>query len=170
MLALVDELAPRLHDGVEHSATRKLNPAPSTQEYRSSLILARFSPTPGRSACSSCVSRTGAERSLPAAADEGQERGSPVLLLDGSTPGSADSEASEGAEELLARLPDLGDALRKAPIELKRQVFEAFCLQITYDKPTGGLRSPQPSPRPSLRLWRMSETSRRRSQTSLEGT
>ena len=51
------------------------------------------------------------------------------------TPGSADSETSEGAGELLARLPDLGDALRKAPIELKRQVFEAFCLQITYDKP-----------------------------------
>ena len=50
-------------------------------------------------------------------------------------PGSADSGASEGAEELLARLPDLGDALRKAPMELKRQVFEAFCLQITYDKP-----------------------------------
>jgi hypothetical protein len=39
------------------------------------------------------------------------------------------------AEALLARLPDLGHALRKAPIELKRQVFEAFCLQITYDKP-----------------------------------
>ena len=50
-------------------------------------------------------------------------------------PGSADSGASESADELLARLPDLGDALRKAPMELKRQVFEAFCLQITYDKP-----------------------------------
>ena len=45
MLALVDELAPRLHDGVEHSVTRKLNPAASTQEYRSSLILARFANT-----------------------------------------------------------------------------------------------------------------------------
>jgi hypothetical protein len=50
------------------------------------------------------------------------------------TPGSADSEASEGAEKLLARLPNLGNALRKAPMELRRQVFEAFCLQITYDK------------------------------------
>ena len=45
------------------------------------------------------------------------------------------SGALRGAEELLPRLPNLGDALRKAPIELKRQVFEAFCLQITYDKP-----------------------------------
>jgi hypothetical protein len=32
------------------------------------------------------------------------------------------------------RLPDLGQALRRAPRELKRQVFEAFCLEITYDK------------------------------------
>jgi hypothetical protein len=40
----------------------------------------------------------------------------------------------EGPSALLARLPDLGDALRHAPKELKRQVFEAFCLQITYDK------------------------------------
>jgi hypothetical protein len=33
------------------------------------------------------------------------------------------------------RLPDLGQALQQAPRELKRQVFEAFCLQVTYDKP-----------------------------------
>ena len=42
---------------------------------------------------------------------------------------------SEDPAALLARLPDLADALRNAPTELKRQVFEAFCLQITYDKP-----------------------------------
>ena len=36
---------------------------------------------------------------------------------------------------LLASIPDLADALHQAPTELKRQVFEAFCLQITYDKP-----------------------------------
>jgi hypothetical protein len=42
--------------------------------------------------------------------------------------------ASEDASALLARLPDLGDALRDAPKQLKRQVFEAFCLQISYDK------------------------------------
>ena len=29
---------------------------------------------------------------------------------------------------------DLAKALRKAPIDLKRQVFEAFCLQVTFDK------------------------------------
>jgi hypothetical protein len=40
-----------------------------------------------------------------------------------------------GTGELLARLPALGDALRKAPMQLKRQVFEAFCLQIAYDEP-----------------------------------
>jgi hypothetical protein len=42
---------------------------------------------------------------------------------------------SEDAGALLARLPDVGGALRRAPKELKRQVFEAFCLQITFDKP-----------------------------------
>jgi site-specific DNA recombinase len=50
------------------------------------------------------------------------------------SPASADSGASEDASALLARLPDLGDALRNAPTKLKRQVFEAFCLQISYDK------------------------------------
>jgi site-specific DNA recombinase len=50
------------------------------------------------------------------------------------SPPSADSEPSEDAPALLARLPDLGDALRNAPKQLKRQVFEAFCLEISYDK------------------------------------
>ena len=35
---------------------------------------------------------------------------------------------------MLSRLPDFSEALRRAPLELKRQVFEAFCLQIRYDK------------------------------------
>ena len=34
----------------------------------------------------------------------------------------------------LARIPDLGAALREAPREIKRQVFVAFELQIAYDK------------------------------------
>ena len=34
----------------------------------------------------------------------------------------------------LARLPDLSQALHRAPAELKRQVFDAFQLTITYDK------------------------------------
>jgi site-specific DNA recombinase len=50
------------------------------------------------------------------------------------SPASADPAASEDPSALLARLPDLGDALRHAPKELKRQVFEAFSLQISYDK------------------------------------
>ena len=41
------------------------------------------------------------------------------------------------ADELIAtlsRVPDLSQALRDAPIALKRQVFEAFCLEVRYDK------------------------------------
>jgi len=41
------------------------------------------------------------------------------------------------ADELIAtlsRVPDLGQALRDAPTALKRQVFEAFCLEVRYDK------------------------------------
>jgi hypothetical protein len=50
------------------------------------------------------------------------------------TPTPADTEP-DNAAALLARLPDLGKALQQAPPELKRQTFEAFCLQIVYDKP-----------------------------------
>jgi hypothetical protein len=47
-----------------------------------------------------------------------------------------------GSEELeadsltaqLERLPDLSKSLRDAPPHVQRQVFEAFDLQITYDK------------------------------------
>ena len=49
--------------------------------------------------------------------------------------GAERQEAEE--EELaaqLARLPDLGQALREAPAAVKRQVFESFDLQIAYDK------------------------------------
>jgi hypothetical protein len=49
------------------------------------------------------------------------------------TPVAADPDAPDPAE-LLSRLPDLSRALRKAPPQLKRQVFDAFGLQITYDK------------------------------------
>ena len=31
-------------------------------------------------------------------------------------------------------MPDLTTALRDAPPALKRQVFEAFCLEVRYDK------------------------------------
>ena len=49
--------------------------------------------------------------------------------------GAEPQEAED--EELaaqLARLPDLGEALREAPPAIKRQVFESFDLQIVYDK------------------------------------
>jgi site-specific DNA recombinase len=39
----------------------------------------------------------------------------------------------EELTDILSRLPDLSEALRKAPPNIKRQVFEAFCLQIRYD-------------------------------------
>jgi hypothetical protein len=39
--------------------------------------------------------------------------------------------------EQLARLPDLTDALRTAPPEVKRQTFDAFDLRIDFDKAAG---------------------------------
>ena len=48
----------------------------------------------------------------------------------------SDAAAADPDElkDILGRLPDLSKALHKAPLGLKRQVFEAFCLQIRYDK------------------------------------
>jgi predicted nuclease with TOPRIM domain len=49
--------------------------------------------------------------------------------------GSEVPEASfEEIADALKRLPDLSKELRNAPPELKRQVFEAFCLEVRYDK------------------------------------
>jgi hypothetical protein len=45
--------------------------------------------------------------------------------------------AEPDGDELAATLkgiPDLTTALRDAPPALKRQVFEAFCLEVRYDK------------------------------------
>jgi hypothetical protein len=44
-----------------------------------------------------------------------------------------EAEVDELSKQL-ARVPDLGKALREAPPELQRQVFQAFELQILYDK------------------------------------
>jgi hypothetical protein len=49
-------------------------------------------------------------------------------------PGPTNQTPPEDAAALLARLPDLGQALHRAPADLKRQVFDAFQLTITYDK------------------------------------
>lgn len=51
------------------------------------------------------------------------------------TPIEVDPDAPE-AGALLASLPDLTDPMRQAPPSIKRQLFEAFGLQITYDKPS----------------------------------
>jgi site-specific DNA recombinase len=50
------------------------------------------------------------------------------------TPAAANSGPEEDPGELLSRIPDLTHALQKAPPSLKRQVFDAFGLQIAYDK------------------------------------
>ncbi len=51
------------------------------------------------------------------------------------------AEREEAEDEELAKqlekLPDLSKALGKAPAEIQRQVFEAFELQISYDKVGG---------------------------------
>jgi len=47
---------------------------------------------------------------------------------------SKSAEDEELAAQL-ARIPDLSEALRKATPGAKRQVFQAFELQIAYDKP-----------------------------------
>jgi len=44
------------------------------------------------------------------------------------------SLTSPEADTLLARIPDLSEALRQASPGLKRQVFEAFGVRITYDR------------------------------------
>lgn len=49
------------------------------------------------------------------------------------TPAGADQEAPDAAA-LLASIPDLNTALRAASPEVKRQLFDAFDLQLTYDK------------------------------------
>lgn len=48
-------------------------------------------------------------------------------------PASADSETPD-ARALLDRIPDLSHALRAASPAVKRQLFDAFGLQITYDR------------------------------------
>jgi site-specific DNA recombinase len=48
--------------------------------------------------------------------------------------GAARQDAEDEEPEHLARIPDLGQALRDAPPAIMRQVFESFDLQIAYDK------------------------------------
>jgi hypothetical protein len=48
--------------------------------------------------------------------------------------GETEGVEAESLAEQLGRLPDLSKSLRDAPPHVQRQVFEAFELQITYDK------------------------------------
>jgi hypothetical protein len=50
------------------------------------------------------------------------------------TPAAVDSGPDEDPAALLGRIPNLAHALQQAPPEVKRQVFDAFGLQVTYDK------------------------------------
>ena len=79
----------------------------------------------------------------------------------------------EELADILSRLPDLSEALRKAPLELKRQVFEAFCLQIRYDKVERRIEISATVSDAVARLSRTQRASRRRLWTappSLRGT
>ena len=63
--------------------------------------------------------------------------GSEKEALEEALAGIGDERQETEDEQLaaqLARLPDLGQALREAPQQVKRQVFESFELQIAYDK------------------------------------
>ena len=46
----------------------------------------------------------------------------------------ANAGDGETLAEALQRIPDLAEALHAAPPKLKRQVFEAFCLEVRFDK------------------------------------
>lgn len=48
--------------------------------------------------------------------------------------GGAEEVEADGLSERLARLPDLAKALKEASPDVQRQVFQAFDLQIAYDK------------------------------------
>ena len=50
------------------------------------------------------------------------------------TPAAVNSGPDEDPAALLARIPNLAHHLQQAPPEIKRQVFDAFGLQVTYDK------------------------------------
>ena len=63
-------------------------------------------------------------------------RGEKEALEDSLADLGAEREEAEQEEltEQLERIPDLTEALREAPVAVKRQVFESFDLQIAYDK------------------------------------
>jgi hypothetical protein len=70
-----------------------------------------------------------------AGAGLGANRGAPRLedALADLGPEQEEAEQEELTQQLV-RIPDLTQALREAPVPVKRQVFESFDLQIAYDK------------------------------------
>jgi hypothetical protein len=80
----------------------------------------------------------GPERIEPELVSEriGELRGEKQALEEALSEIGAQREEAEGDElaEQLARVPDLTKALREASPEVQRQVFEAFELQVLYDK------------------------------------
>ncbi len=64
-----------------------------------------------------------------------RDRGAPRLedALADLGPEQEEAEQEELTQQLV-RIPDLTQALREAPVPVKRQVFESFDLQIAYDK------------------------------------
>jgi hypothetical protein len=77
---------------------------------------------------------------------------------------------TEDASALLARLPDLSKALHRAPAELKRQIFDAFQLTVTYDKVERRIEISATITEAVAQRSRTRKTSQRRSQASLTGT
>jgi hypothetical protein len=91
------------------------------------------------------------ERGTTSVGDGGGERGHPqpseapprtlrrtYSVRSLNEPGAAREEAEdEELAEQLERLPDLSRALRDAPPEIQRRTFQAFDLQIAYDKSEG---------------------------------
>jgi len=57
-----------------------------------------------------------------------------ILEVPGRISHSVAGAEAEHLNDLLARIPDLTETLREAPVEVKRQTFEAFDLRIQFDK------------------------------------
>jgi hypothetical protein len=64
--------------------------------------------------------------------------------------------------ELLSRMPDLSNELRNAPLQLKRQVFEAFELRVAYDKLEGRIEISATVSEAIIQAFRTTEPSLRR--------
>jgi site-specific DNA recombinase len=111
--------------------------APASRPTPGSASCATRSPTStGASGCRSPRLNRGIEPDLVGQriAELREAKDAAEIELRGLTPAAADSGPDEDPAALLARIPSLAHALRQAPPEIKRQVFDAFGLKVTYDK------------------------------------